>query len=98
PPAILPFPTRRSSDLPLRIVRAWDDLPIGINYVVLKTGDVGPPWTEGKSRRATARLEDDADFRRAFPVIAEVLLPDGSRATARADRKSTRLNSSHDQS
>jgi len=68
----------------LRIVRAWDDVPIGVRYMVLKTGDVGPPWTEPKSRRAMARLDEDADFRRAFPVIAELPLPDGSRATVRA--------------
>jgi hypothetical protein len=68
---------------PLRVVRAFDDVPLGVRYVVLKTGDVGPPWTEGKSRRAMARL-DDANFARAFPVIAELPLPDGSVATVRA--------------
>ena len=68
---------------PLQIVRAWDDAPVGIEYMVLKTGDVGPSWTEGKSRRAAARL-DDVDVARAFPVIAEVPLPDGSTATVRA--------------
>jgi hypothetical protein len=69
---------------PLRIVRAWDDPPVGVQYMVLKTGDVGPPWTEGKSRRAMARLADDPSFARAFPVIAELPLPDGSVATVRA--------------
>jgi hypothetical protein len=54
--------------------------------MVLKSGDVGPPWTEGKSRRAMARLADDRDFARAFPVILEVPLPDGSTATVRARR------------
>ena len=69
---------------PLRVVRAWDDVPVGIDYMVLKTGDVGPPWTEAKSRRAMARLTDDRDFARAFPVISELPLPDGSVATVRA--------------
>jgi hypothetical protein len=69
---------------PLRIVRAWEDPPVGVDYMVLKTGDVGPPWTEAKSRRAMARLQDDPDFARAFPVIAELPLPDGSLATVRA--------------
>ena len=68
---------------PLRIVRAWDDIPIGVDYMILKTGDVGPPWTETKSRRAAERL-NDPDFARAFPVIAEAALPDGSTATVRA--------------
>jgi hypothetical protein len=71
-------------DRPLRIERAWDDLPVGVRYMVLKSGDVGPPWTESKSRRAMAKLADDPDFARAFPVIAELPLPDGSTATVRA--------------
>jgi hypothetical protein len=71
-------------DRPLRITRAWEDPPVGVRYMVLKSGDVGPPWTEAKSRRAMARLADDRDFARAFPVILEVPLPDGSVATVRA--------------
>ncbi len=73
-------------DRPLRIARAWEDPPVGVRYMVLKSGDVGPPWTEGKSRRAMALLADDPDFARAFPVIAELPLPDGSTATVRARR------------
>jgi hypothetical protein len=69
---------------PLRVVRAWDETPVGVDYMVLKTGDVGPPWTEPKSRRAMARLADDLHFAQAFPVIAELPLPDGSVATVRA--------------
>jgi hypothetical protein len=68
----------------LHVVRAWDEIPVGVRYMVLKTGDVGPPWTEAKSRRAMARLAEDPDFARAFPVIAELPLPDGSTATVRA--------------
>jgi len=69
---------------PLRVLRAWDDLPIGVHYMVLKTGDVGPPWTEQKSRRAMARLGAGSDLARVYPVIAELRLPDGSVATVRA--------------
>ena len=69
---------------PLRVVRAWDEIPVGVDYMVLKTGDVGPPWTESKSRRAMARLSDDSDFARGFPIIAELPLPDRSVATVRA--------------
>jgi hypothetical protein len=69
---------------PLRVLRAWDDVPIGVHYMVLKTGDVGPPWTEAKSRRATARVSDDPALSRAYPMIAEFPLPDGSVATVRA--------------
>ena len=68
---------------PFHVVRAWDDVPIGVHYMVLKTGDQGPPWTEAKSRRVMTRLHDDADLARVYPVIAEVPLPDGSRASVR---------------
>ena len=69
---------------PFRVLRAWDEAPIGVHYMVLKSGDVGPPWTEAKSRRAMARVSDGADLARVYPVIAELPLPDGSVATVRA--------------
>ena len=69
---------------PLRVTRAWDEVPVAVDYMVLKTGDVGPPWTEPRIRRVMARLADEAALARAFPVIAEVPLPDGSLATVRA--------------
>ena len=72
--------------LDLRFVRAWDDPPLGIDYMVLKTGDVGPLWTADKSRRVAARLAADAHLARAFPTIAEFPLPDGSTASVRARR------------
>jgi hypothetical protein len=72
--------------LPLRIARAWESDPIGIDYMILKTGDVGPPWTADKSRRVAQRVETDAELARVFPVIGEFALPDGSTATVRARR------------
>lgn len=72
--------------LPLRFARAWDDPPLGIEYMILKTGDVGPPWTAGKPRRISERFETDGDFARVFPTIGEFRLPDGSTATVRARR------------
>jgi Dolichyl-phosphate-mannose-protein mannosyltransferase len=72
--------------LDLRFARAWDDPPLGIDYMVLKTGDQGPSWTAEKSRRAAERLATDPDLARVFPVIADVALPDGSTATVRARR------------
>ena len=73
-------------ELPLRVARAWDGEPIGIEYMVLKTGDLGPPWTIDKSRRIAARLVADASLARVFPVIGEFPLPDGSIASVRARR------------
>ncbi|HUK64856.1 MAG TPA: glycosyltransferase family 39 protein [Dongiaceae bacterium] len=72
--------------LDLRFVRAWDDPPLGIDYMILKTGDVGPKWTAEKSRRVADRLARDAFLARVFPVIGEFALPDGSTATVRARR------------
>jgi hypothetical protein len=72
--------------LDMRFVRAWDDPPLGVDYMVLKTGDIGPPWTAPKIRRVTERLTTDADLARVFPVIADFPLPDGSTATVRARR------------
>jgi Dolichyl-phosphate-mannose-protein mannosyltransferase len=72
--------------LDLRFVRAWDDPPLGIDYMILKTGDQGPSWTETKSRRAVERLAADPHLARVFPVIAELPLPDGSTASVRARR------------
>jgi hypothetical protein len=72
--------------LDLRFVRAWDDPPLGIDYMVLKSGEVGPTWTAEKSRRVATRLATDPHLARVFPVIGEFSLPDGSLATVRARR------------
>lgn len=75
--------------LDLRFVRAWADPPLGIDYMVLKTGDVGPSCTAAKSQRAAARLAEDPHLARVFPVIGEFPLPDGSAASVRARRVPT---------
>ena len=72
--------------LPLQLTRAWDGEPIGVEYMVLKTGDVGPSWTAEKPRRIAERLQNDGALARVFPVIGEFQLPDGSTATVRARR------------
>jgi hypothetical protein len=72
--------------LGLRFVRAWEDPPLGIDYMILKSGHQGPSWTAQKSRRVIDRLATDPHLDRVFPVIGEFPLPDGSRATVRARR------------
>ena len=72
--------------LPLTFTRAWDGAPVGIDYVILKTGDLGPDATEERLRRVTARFATDTHLARVFPVIGEFDLPDGSVATVRARR------------
>src|SRR5262249_6253232 len=74
--------------LPLQFTRAWDGEPIGIEYMVLKTGAVGPSWTAEKPRRIAERLQSDGALARVFPVVGEFQLPDGSTATLRARRLS----------
>jgi hypothetical protein len=71
-------------DLRFRFVRAWDDPPLGIAYMIVKTGDQGPSWTAEKPRRIGERLARDTDLARVFPSIGEFPLPDGSTATVRA--------------
>jgi Dolichyl-phosphate-mannose-protein mannosyltransferase len=71
---------------PLQFTRAWDGEPIGIKYMILKTGDVGPSWTIEKPKRIAERLRTDEPLARVFPVIGEFQLPDGSTATVRARR------------
>ena len=74
--------------LPLRFSRAWDETPLGIDYAIVKSGDVGPPWTERRIRRATASFDGPAGLGRVFPSIGRFALPDGSEATVRARRLS----------
>lgn len=72
--------------LPLAIARAWDGEPIGVDYMILKSGDVGPPWTAERIRRIETRLARDPHLARAFPVLEAITLPDGSRAEVRVRR------------
>lgn len=73
-------------ELPFRWVRAWDESPLGIDFMITKTGDQGPSWTAAKPNRIGERFGTDAHLARVFPVIGEFPLPDGSVATVRARR------------
>jgi hypothetical protein len=71
--------------LPLRFMRAWDE-PFDVGYMIVKSGDVGPPWTEKRIKRVDARLATDRSLVAIYPVIGEFRLPDGSIAHVRARR------------
>jgi hypothetical protein len=71
--------------LPLTFMRAWDD-PFGVAYMIVKSGDVGPPWTAERIERVRARLAADRSLAGVYPVIAEFALPDGSKAEVRVRR------------
>jgi len=72
--------------LRLKVGRAWEGEPVGIEYMILKSGDQGPSWTAERPRRIAERLAHDPHLARVFPVIGEFPLPDGSTATVRARR------------
>jgi hypothetical protein len=80
--------------LAVRFPHTWDAEPLGVEYLVVKTGDVGPWWTEVKIRRARTRLAADPHLARVFPVIGEFELPDGSQAVVRARRLTADLAAS----
>jgi hypothetical protein len=72
--------------LPFRFTRAWDEYPLNVDYVVLKSGDQGPVFASDKARRVAARFAEDPFLAAAFPKLAERPLPDGTRAELRARR------------
>ncbi len=72
--------------LALRWTRGWDGEPVRVDYMILKTGAQGPAWTAERPRRIAERLAADPYLARAYPVIGEWTLPDGSTATLRARR------------
>ena len=76
----------RRDRLRFRVVPAWETEPMGVDYVIAKSGDVGARPTAEASRRAMAQLERDAALARVYPVVADFRLPDGSTASVRARR------------
>jgi hypothetical protein len=72
--------------VPLRLTRPWDGEPLGIDYMLLKTGDQGPDFAEAKSLRVMERLAREPALARAYPIIAQLPLPDGSTGSLRARR------------
>jgi hypothetical protein len=71
--------------LPARWSGAWGDQPFNVNYVILKTGRLGPAFSVGKARHVNAQFALDPLLGAAFPVIGEFTLPDGT-ATVRVRR------------
>ena len=72
--------------LPLQVIRGWTGPPLGIDFVVLKTGSQGPSFTVEKAERLSRAFEENPYLAAIFPVIAEYALPDGSRAILRTRR------------
>jgi hypothetical protein len=73
--------------LPLRLGRAWDQGPLGVDFAIVKTGDQGPDATSAKPDRImTALGGGDPWLAAAYPVIARFPLPDGSEGMVRMRR------------
>lgn len=65
--------------LPFQMMRAWRGPPFGVDFVVVKTGSQGPPWTAERLERITRAVEGgDPYLAEVFPVVGRYTLPDGS--------------------
>ncbi|MBI4241990.1 MAG: glycosyltransferase family 39 protein [Candidatus Rokubacteria bacterium] len=77
--------------LPLTITRGWNRYPLGVEFVVLKTGEQGPHnFSTFKAERIMRQFASDPYLVSTFPLVAEYPLPDGSRAILRSRRISPR--------
>jgi hypothetical protein len=73
--------------LPLHMTRAWNGPPLGVDFVILKTGSQGPSWTTEKLERLSGAIAGGDPYLAAiYPVLGEYPLPDGSRGILRARR------------
>ncbi|HKW94568.1 MAG TPA: hypothetical protein VJX92_21975, partial [Methylomirabilota bacterium] len=73
--------------LPLVMSRAWSDMPLGIDFVILKSGSQGPSFTVAKAERIMKAFDGgDPDLAKVFPLVHEYPLPDGSIGMVRARR------------
>ncbi len=73
--------------LPLRLSRAWDQSPMGVDFAIVKTGDQGPDAASAKPDRIMAAFGGgDPWLAAAYPIILRVPLPDGSEGMVRMRR------------
>lgn len=73
--------------LPIHMTRAWRGAPLGVDFVILKTGSQGPSWTAERLERLSAAVAGGDPYLAAlYPVIGEYPLPDGSLGVLRARR------------
>ncbi len=73
--------------LPFVMSRAWSDIPLGIDFVILKSGSQGPSFTVAKAERIMKAFDGgDPDLAKVFPLVHEYPLPDGSIGMVRARR------------
>src|SRR5699024_12542874 len=91
--SLLAFPTRRSSDLPPLGIRS--DLP---KFLSLLSRQLFSVWAYDQSanqRRSLLLMDNAAPVAAKFAVLCRLPVVRSLFADVLADRKSTRLNSSH---
>jgi 4-amino-4-deoxy-L-arabinose transferase-like glycosyltransferase len=73
--------------LPFTMLRSWGPTPFGVDFAIVKSGNIGPDFSIAKARRVMQALEaPGSTLARLFPVVSEYALPDGSRAELRVRR------------
>lgn len=73
--------------LPFTMTRPWSGPPLGVDFVILKTGSQGPSWSVEKPERITRAIDGgDPHLAAIFPVVGTYPLPDGSVASLRQRR------------
>jgi hypothetical protein len=73
--------------LPFTVLRAWGATPLGVDYAIVKSGNLGPDFSIAKARRIMQGFEQPGStLTRLFPVVGQYPLPDGSRAELRVRR------------
>jgi Dolichyl-phosphate-mannose-protein mannosyltransferase/LmeA-like phospholipid-binding len=73
--------------LPFMMLRAWNAIPFGVDFAIVKSGNLGPDFSIAKARRIMQAFEaPGSTLARLYPVVGQYTLPDGSRAELRARR------------
>jgi len=73
--------------LPFTMLRAWNATPFGVDFAIVKSGNLGPDFSIAKARRIMQAFDaPGSTLARLFPVVGQYTLPDGSRAELRARR------------
>ncbi|HUO63253.1 MAG TPA: DUF2993 domain-containing protein, partial [Terriglobales bacterium] len=73
--------------LPFTMIRSWSGPPLGVDFVIAKTGSQGPSWTVERPERLTRALDGgDPYLAEIFPVVGRYPLPDGSEGVLRQRR------------
>src|SRR5699024_12226255 len=104
-PPLLPFPTRRSSDLIAWLLRTGSDIGCGSHSIPYPHPSISAaPWTKSLTRAEISMRVSTPKERTYNSIVASAGITEGRyppsviiacKRSLGGDRKSTRLNSSH---